>query len=78
MELNISFNALKIMEVMLEYCKVCTKWNPHILTQEQKEHSMQVCQDLLYQYKAEDGSFLDRIITSDEVWCRHYEPEWKW
>ena len=46
-----------------------------MLTQEHKDHCMQVCQDLLNQYKAEGDSFLDRIITGDETWCHHYEPE---
>ena len=49
-----------------------------MLTQEHKEHHIQVCQDLLNQYKAEGDSFLDRIITGDETWCHHYELESKW
>jgi hypothetical protein len=48
-----------------------------MLTQEHKEHCIQDCQDLLNQYKAEGDSFLDRIITSDERWCHHYELESK-
>ena len=28
--------------------------------------------------RAEGDSFLDRIITSDEMWCNQYEPESKW
>jgi histone-lysine N-methyltransferase SETMAR len=39
---------------------------------------MQVSQDLLNNYEAEGDSFLDRIITGDEMWCYHYEPESKW
>jgi len=35
------------------------------------------CQDLLNQYEAEGDSFQDRIITGDETWCHHYEPESK-
>ena len=38
---------------------------------------MQVCQDLLNQYEAEGDSFVDRIITGDETWCHHYEPDTK-
>ena len=30
------------------------------------------------EYKAEGDSFLDCIITGDETWCHHYEPEAKW
>ena len=48
-----------------------------MLTQENKEHCMPICQDLLNQYKAESDSFLDHIITGDETWCHHYEPESK-
>ena len=65
------------MVATLEYRKVCARWVLRMLTQEHKEHRMQVCQELLNQYKAEGDSFLDRIITGDETWCHHYEPESK-
>ena len=64
-ELDIHFNALEMMVAMLEYCKVCARWVPQMLTQEQKEHHMQVCQDLLNQYKASGNNFLGLSITSD-------------
>ncbi len=48
-ELNISFNALETVVEMLEYYRVYTMLIPRVLTQEQKEHHMQVCQDLLNQ-----------------------------
>ena len=48
-----------------------------MLTQEEKEHHMQVFQDLLNQYKAEADSFLDCIITGDKMWFHQYEPESK-
>jgi len=48
-----------------------------MLTQEYKEHCMQVFRDLLNHYKAEGDSFLDCIIIGDEMWCHHYEPESK-
>ena len=76
-ELNISFNALQTMVASLEYRNVSARWVPRMLTQVHIEHRMQVCQDLLNQYEAEDDSFLDRIITGDETWCHHYEPESK-
>lgn len=73
-ELNISFSVLKMMVAMLEYCKVCTRWVPKMLTWEEKEHRMQVCWDLLKQYEAENESFLDHIVTSDETWCQNSSP----
>jgi len=77
MELNIGCNALETMVAKLEYCNVCARWVPRMLTQEHKEQRMQVFQDLLNQYEAEGDNFLDRIITGDETRCHHYEPESK-
>jgi len=74
-ELNMDFSALETMVATLEYHKVCARWVPRMLTEEHKEHRMQVCQDLLNEYEAEGDSLLDRIITGDETWCHHYEPE---
>ena len=48
-----------------------------MLTQEHKEHRMQVCQNLLNQYEAEGDSFLNRIITGDETWCHVNFPSKK-
>ena len=48
-----------------------------MLIWEQKAHHMQVCQDLLNQYKAEGDSFLNRIITDDGAWCHCYKLESK-
>lgn len=56
----------------LKYHKPCTSWVPQIFTQEQKEHCLQACQDLLNEEQPEDDSFLDCFITSDEMWCQHY------
>ena len=61
----------------LEYRKGFARCVPRMLTQEHKEHRMQVCQDLLNQYEAEGDGFLDRIVIGDETWCDHYEPESK-
>ena len=49
-----------------------------MLTLEQKEQYMQVCQDLLNQCKDEDDSFLDHIIIGDKTWCRYQKLESKW
>jgi len=74
-ELNTGFNAFEMMVAVLDYCKVCARWVPQMLTQEPKEHCMQVYQDLLNQYEAEGDSFLEYIISSDKTWCHHYKLE---
>ncbi|WP_432643791.1 hypothetical protein, partial [Citrobacter youngae] len=38
---------------------------------------MQVCQGLLNQLEAKGVGCTDCIITSDEMWCHHHEPESK-
>ena len=70
-------NILILIVATLEYGKACARWVPRMLTQEHKERRMQVCQELLNQYEAEGDSFLDRIISGDETWCHHYEPQAK-
>ena len=77
MELTINFSASEMMVAVLEYHKVGARWVPRVLTWKQKEHCMQVCQDLLNKYEAEGDSFLDYIITSDNMWCHHYKLESK-
>jgi hypothetical protein len=74
-ELTNGFNVMEMMVAVLEYRKVCARWVPRMLKQEHKEHRTQVCHDILKQYEAEGVSFLDRIITSDEMWHHHYEPQ---
>jgi len=77
MELNVCFSALETMVTTLKYCKVCTRRFPQMLTEEQKEHCMQVCQYIMNQSEAEGDSFINCIITSDEMSCQHNEPESK-
>jgi len=36
-----------------------------------------MCQQHLDRYDKEGDAFLDRIITGDETWVHHYEPECK-
>jgi len=76
-ELSISFKVLEMMLATLEYHRVYTRWVPQMITQEQKDHYMQVFQDHLNHYKAEGDSFLDHIIIGDETWCHLYKLESK-
>jgi len=50
MKLNIGFSTLETVMAKLEYSKVCARWVPQMLGQ--KEHCLQVFQDLLRQYEA--------------------------
>lgn len=76
-ELNMSFNAFETMVTTMEHCRVCARWVPQMLTQEQKKHYTQVCQDLLKQYETKGDCFPDHTITGDEMCCHYYELESK-
>ena len=58
----------------LEYHKVCSRWAPLAAHPGTERTS----QDLLKQYEAEGGGFLDHFITGDETWWHHCGPESKW
>jgi len=53
---------------------VCSKVVPRLLTPEQKEIRMSICADIL-QIIENNPNFLENIITCDESWFFHYDPE---
>ena len=51
-----------------------------VSSKSQTEHRRQrkaICSELLERFDAEGEAFLSRIITGDETWAHHYEPEMK-
>jgi len=55
---------------------VAAKFMPRLLTREQKEHRVAVCQQLS-QCALDDPSFMSRVITGDESWVYGYDTETK-
>ena len=72
------FNALETMVATLEYYKVYISSVPWMLTQEQKEHHVKVCWDILNQCQAKGDSSLHYITTGYEMWCHRYMPDSTW
>jgi histone-lysine N-methyltransferase SETMAR len=52
-------------------------WVPRMLTVEMKASRFEVCQQLLSRYEEEGEEFLHSIVTAEETWVHHYEPESK-
>jgi len=50
---------------------------PRHLTEEHKRNRQHICSSLSERYSPEGDNFLNRIITGDETWIHHYEPETK-
>ena len=48
-----------------------------MLTQEMKEARCRISQGHLDRYAEEGDAFLSRIVTGDESWVHHYDPETK-
>jgi hypothetical protein len=69
-ECNISCHDIPITK--LEMHRVVSKFVPWLLTQDQRDSHVAICQELLY-FASEDENFLKRIITGDEtsvLWIR--------
>jgi len=56
--------------------KVCARFVPRELTEEQKGARLQHCRDLIETAK-NDLNFVKTIVTGDETWCFQYGPESK-
>jgi len=70
-------SAHHIIHDELKFQKVCVRWVPKRLRPEMKERRVDACEELLRQYEADGGAFLQRIVTGDESWVHLYEPERK-
>ena len=55
---------------------VAAKSVPRLLTQDQKNTCLTLCQELKNQTES-DPPFLSKAITGDESWCYGYDPETK-
>ena len=61
----------------LKMRRVCARWVPRLLTEEQQAVRVQVCQEMLSRFGSQGEDFLDSIVTVDESWMHHFEPETK-
>ena len=57
--------------------KVSARWVPRMLTDGQKRSRVDISRYLLSRYEHDPGDFIDRIVTQDETWVPHFDPEWK-
>jgi [histone H3]-lysine36 N-dimethyltransferase SETMAR len=74
---GISIGTAHTIVAELGYSKVCARWVPRQLTDELKLNRFNICTDLLQRYASEGCAFMNRIVTGDESWAHHYEPETK-
>jgi len=74
---NVSYGTVQtILTCDLNTHHVAANFVPRLLTPEQKEHRVAICQELR-QRAVDDPSFMSRVITGDESWVYGYDPETK-
>jgi len=77
-ELNISHgSAHYIIHNVLRFHKVSARWVPRQLTPKLKEWQIDACEELPRRYETEGDAFLQRVVTGDESWVHHFQPEMK-
>jgi hypothetical protein len=74
-QLNISIgSAYSVMHDKFQFHKVYTRWVPKELTDEHKNMRLDTCSHHLARY-CKDHNFLQQIITGNETWLHHYQPD---
>jgi hypothetical protein len=75
--LNINKETIRtILHEDLGKTKVCAKFVPYTLTNEQKSKRSAHCRDIISAAE-NDPDFLKSIVTGDETWCFQYDPKTK-
>lgn len=66
-----------ILHDHLNMSKVSARWVPRMLTAPQKQVRVECCKEFLELCGENPPSIFDRIVTGDETWVHHYDPESK-
>ena len=57
----------------LDLRKVCARWVPHLLTEEQKTQRLKCAVELLKTYKGCNNRVISNLLTGDETWVHMFE-----
>jgi hypothetical protein len=75
---NISIgSAYSVVHDNFQFHKVCAWWVPKEMMGEHKCMYLDVCSCHLACYHEEGDNFLQWIVTADETWVHHHQPETK-
>ena len=64
-----------ILKKRLDLRKVCTRWVPHLLTEEQKTQRLRCARELLKTYKGCNSRVISNLLTGNETWMHMFEPQ---
>ena len=71
-----SSSVLKILCERLWLRKICTRWVPHLLSDE-KQSQVRLASQVIEKYDKCDPCRLEEIVTGDETWIYHFQPDSK-
>jgi len=66
-----------IMHEDLDMCKFSAKWVLKCLNDDQKRQQCQSSEQLSEFFRRDPNDFLSRLVTTDETWLFHYDPDTK-
>ena len=72
-----SSSVLKILRERLGLHKICARWVPHLLTDKQKQSRVRLASQVIEKYDKCDPCRLKEIVTGDETWIYHFQPDSK-
>ena len=72
-----SSSVLKILRERLGLGKICARWVPHLLTDEQKQSRVRLALQVIEKFDKCDSRCLEEIVTGDETWIYHFQPDSK-
>ena len=64
-----------ILKKRLDLRKVCARWVPHLLTEEQKTQRLKCARERLKTYKGCNSRVISNFPTGDETWMHMFEPQ---
>jgi histone-lysine N-methyltransferase SETMAR len=68
-----------ILHEELDMKKLCARWVPRWLTEDQKRTRMKIFEQCLERFTRNKNKtdFVHQFITMDKTWIHHYTPEYK-
>jgi hypothetical protein len=70
-------SVYRILTNSLGKIKVCAKWIPHVLNDDQRAMRVLFNNTHLQRWRNEGNAFLDRILTVDGSWMHSFDPQLK-
>ena len=64
-----------ILKKRLDLIKVCARWVPHLLTQEQKTQRLKYAREFLKTHKGCNSRVISNLLTGDETWVHMFESQ---